>query len=237
VARTSWGCPFSCSFCAIKILYPQEFIRLDPGQILAYIEKYARGNVKDFVLYDDAFLFESEYAKDLLERLLRARLDIRIHTPNALHIKYVDARVAELLKQRGFTNPHFGLETLDPRLQKLWGDKVNRDDVSRGVAALRTAGFKPGEFSVYLLLGYPQQDMAQLNEDIRFLNDLGVRVSLAEFSPVPGTKLFEHYGPQFSEPLLHNNSVFGYFGREKIREFWEIKNYTRQLNRNLSGTV
>jgi len=233
VLRTSWGCPFSCSFCAIQRLYPQEFIRLPHEMILAYIHDYAKNNVKDFVLYDDAFLFQSEYSKTLLSGLIKAKLDIRVHTPNALHIKYVDEEIALLLKKSGFTNPHFGLETLDPDLQKLWGDKVNRADVIEGTRALLNAGFKKGEFSVYLLLGYPHQNFKELLDDIGFLYSLGVKVSLAEFSPVPGTALFSHYGPEFKEPLLHNNSVFGFFGQEKIREFWEIKNYTRQLNKQL----
>jgi hypothetical protein len=63
---------------------------------------------------------------------------------------------------------------------------------------------------------------------------LGARVSLAEFSPVPGTEIFEKYKEEFSEPLLHNNSIFGFFQKDKIREFWEIKNYVRELNKRLS---
>jgi radical SAM superfamily enzyme YgiQ (UPF0313 family) len=84
-----------------------------------------------------------------------------------------------------------------------------------------------------LLLGFPRQNLEDLRKDVEFLNSLGARVSLAEFSPVPGTKLFEEYPPEFEEPLLHNNSIFGFFQQGKIRDFWEIKNFVRELNKKL----
>lgn len=234
VLRTSWGCPFNCSFCAIKKL-AVCFFRIPAEKIVNFILSYARKGVKDFVLYDDAFLYQPAYAKKLLSQISSLKLNISFHTPNALHLKFLDRTLARLLKQAGFINPHFGLETLNPRLQKLWGDKVNPEDLTRGVKLLKEGGFKAGEFSVYLLLGHPGQNLKELKEDVKFLNSLGARISLAEFSPVPGTKIFKKHAASLREPLLHNNSTFGFFQKEKIKEFWEIKNVVRDLNRNFDS--
>jgi radical SAM superfamily enzyme YgiQ (UPF0313 family) len=231
VLRTSWGCPFDCSYCAIKELSPGSF-RIAHDKVLEYLSRYAQ-KTKDFVLYDDAFLYEQEYARQLLQKITNLRLNLRFHTPNALHLRFLDEGLASLLRKVGFVNPHFGLETLDEELQESWGDKANRNDVIRGITLLKKAGFKNGEFSVYLLLGYPEQDLGQLRKDVTFLNTLGAKVSLAEFSPVPGTKIYESYQESLSEPLLHNNSIFGFFRQDKMREFWKIKNYVRELNKKL----
>ncbi|MBU2103026.1 MAG: radical SAM protein [Candidatus Omnitrophota bacterium] len=233
VLRTSWGCPFNCSFCAIRKLFPGTFLQMPQASIIDYISGYCRKGVRDYVLYDDAFLYESDYAKSLLRNITAAKLGIRFHTPNALHMRFLDDEIASLLKTSGFTNPHFGLETLDPELQKLWGDKIDHHDVIKGAAHLKQGGFKNGEASVYLLLGYPGQDLVRLKEDVLFLIALGLKVSLAEFSPVPDTPLFEHYGKEFNEPLLHNNSIFGSFQQHTFKEFWEIKNFVRELNKKL----
>lgn len=230
VLRTSWGCPFNCSYCAIKELFP-DFFLLPQETVLNFIVKYACKGHKHFVFYDDALLYEQAYIKKLLRKINKLKLNIHFHTPNALHFRFLDEEIASLLKSTGFTNPHFGLETMDTKLQKLWGDKVTRDDVINGVNLLKKGGFKNGEFSVYLLLGYPQQNLENLKEDVDFLNSLGVKVSFAEFSPVPKTKLFEEYKDSFSEPLLQNNSIFGSFQQERIKDFWEIKNYVRELNK------
>ncbi|MEM7816938.1 MAG: B12-binding domain-containing radical SAM protein [Candidatus Aenigmatarchaeota archaeon] len=232
VLRTSWGCPFSCSYCAIKELF-SDFFRIDYQKIIEFILKYVKKGIKNFVLYDDAFLYEKDYVKKLLKEIERLNLDIYFHTPNALHLRFLDEETAYLLKKTGFVNPHFGLETLNPKLQKEWGDKVNQKDLLEGIGYLKKGGFKKGEFSVYLLLGYPGQDLEELKKEAEFLNSLGVKISLSEFSPVPKTILFEKYKEEFFEPLLQNNSIFGAFKKENIKKFWEVKNYVRELNKKL----
>ena len=232
VFRTSWGCPFSCSFCAIKELFP-DFFRISRDKIINFIIQYQKKNIKDFILYDDAFFYQPDYVKKFLTAIGKLKLNINFHTPNALHLTFLDDKIAYLLKNTGFINPHFGLETLNPKLQKLWGDKVNRQDLIRGINSLKKGGFKNGEFSVYLLLGYPGQDLQELKKDADFLTSLGARISLAEFSPVPKTRIFEQYKDTLNEPLLHNNSTFGFFQKETIKDFWEIKNYVRELNKKL----
>ena len=57
VFRTSWGCPFNCSYCAIKELFT-DFFRIPEEKVIAFIKNYALKGIKDFVLYDDAFLYE-----------------------------------------------------------------------------------------------------------------------------------------------------------------------------------
>jgi radical SAM superfamily enzyme YgiQ (UPF0313 family) len=232
VFRTSWGCPFNCSYCAITELSPGSF-SAPQEKVIEFLIKYAQQGVKDFVLYDDAFLHEQHYAKKLLRDIRMLHLNLRFHTPNALHLRFLNEELAYLLKRTGFVNAHFGLETLNPQLQETWGGKVNREDLVRGIGYLKKGGFKNGEFSMYLLLGYPNQNLEELKKDAEFLHSLGAKVSLAEFSPVPGTKIFESYKESLSEPLLHNNSIFGFFRQDKIRDFWEIKNYVRQLNKEL----
>jgi len=113
VLRTSWGCPYTCDYCAIKELFPL-FLRLRQEEILKFITGYAHRGAKDFVLYDDAFLYEPDYARNLLSAIRNENLNINFHTPNALHLRFLDKEIATLLKQTGFRNPHFGLETLIP---------------------------------------------------------------------------------------------------------------------------
>ncbi len=230
VLRTSWGCPFSCSFCAIKQL-SNCFFRIPVDVVVKFIAGYAKKGIKNFILYDDAFLYQPEYAKELLLKIVSLKLNINFHTPNALHLRFLDQEIASLLKSAGFINPHFGLETMDSSLQALWGDKVNRDDLINGIKYLRQGGFNKGEFSVYLLLGHPKQDLQKLKQHLHFLNHQGAKVSLAEFSPVPGTKIFQEYKHKLKDPILHNNSTFGLFENKEIKSFWEIKNYARKLNK------
>jgi len=231
VVKSSWGCPFHCSYCANPYLF-KGFLRLDLNNVFEYIKKHLPLS-KNFVLYDDAFLYEPDYAKALLTKIASLDAGLLFHTPNALHWKYLDPELAGLLKRCGFVMPCFGMETMDDDLQKEWGGKTGREELETGVKLLRRAGYKNGEYAVYLLLGYPGQNLARLKSDLEFLNHLGVKVSLAEFSPVPHTSIFDKYGTALQEPLLQNNSIFGCHEPKKMRAFWEIKNYAKTLNARL----
>jgi radical SAM superfamily enzyme YgiQ (UPF0313 family) len=230
VLRTSWGCPFTCKFCAIKKLFPGS-LRIPPHQILDFLSRYATRGIKNFILYDDALLYPQQEAKELFKKIAALDLKISFHTPNAIHLKFLDQEMAFLLKKIGFVNPHFGLETLNPRLQKFWGDKANTEDFIEGITYLKKAGFRKGEFSIYLLLGHPDQKLGALKKDIEFIHSQGARVSLAEFSPVPGTEIFNTYTQRLTDPLLHNNSIFPFLGVKSLKEIYHLKNFARTLNK------
>lgn len=236
VIRTSWGCPFNCSYCSIKKTFP-DFFRINTDYVFDYILDYYNQGIRNFVLYDDAFLYENSEVKKLLKKIIDAKINIRFHTPNALHLRYIDLEIAQLLKQTNFIDPHFGLETMEEDLQKTWGGKVNIEDLKKGINFLKQAGFKEGEFSAYLLFGYPGQNLEQLKKDVDILNNLGMRVSLSEFSPVPGTDIFKQFENDLKDPLTHNNSIFGFFTPQNMKHLWEIKNEIKQSQKKRFGAL
>ena len=73
------------------------------------------------------------------------------------------------------------------------------------------------------------------NKPATFLHNLGARVSLAEFSITPKTELFKQNAENLSEPLLHNNSIFFSNRSHRFKEFYSIKNFTRDKNKAFSG--
>ncbi|HEX9950091.1 MAG TPA: B12-binding domain-containing radical SAM protein, partial [Thermodesulfobacteriota bacterium] len=77
---------------------------------------------------------------------------------------------------------------------------------------LRQAGYAPGEIGTYVLAGLPGQARAEVEETISFVTECGARPYLAEYSPIPGTPLWQE-AVQCSpfdlqgEPLFHNNTI------------------------------
>ena len=69
---------------------------------------------------------------------------------------------------------------------------------------------------------------------MRFVNKLGVRGMLADFSPVPGTPDGEYCRKwvNMDEPLFHNKSVFPIIllGFDEVNR---LKDLQRSLNRSL----
>jgi hypothetical protein len=69
---------------------------------------------------------------------------------------------------------------------------------------------------------------------MHFVHSLGIRIMLADFSPIPGTpdgELCRQY-TDLSEPLNHNKTAFPIrlLGKEKVNYFKEL---CRQMNSRL----
>jgi hypothetical protein len=80
------------------------------------------------------------------------------------------------------------------------------------VQHLRQAGYAAQEIGVYILGGLPGQDREEVEQSIRFVKECGARPYLAEYSPLPGTPLWEEAVNVSSfdlqgEPLFHNNTI------------------------------
>jgi radical SAM superfamily enzyme YgiQ (UPF0313 family) len=148
----------------------------------------------------------------LLERLVRRNLNLRFHTPNALHIREIDAGLARLLFLSGFKTIRLGLETSDSELHRRLGNKVSEGDFQRAVKHLHRAGFKSKEVGAYIMVGLPRQSVDSVMETIDLVGTTGAIPFLSEYSPIPHTALWEtavkcsRYDLA-SEPLYHNNTL------------------------------
>ena len=210
---TSTGCPFRCSYCASKILFP-TYSRRPVVDILDEMAAFVAAGVRDFAFYDDALLYEAEYhIMLLLEEVVRKGWQVRLHAPNGLHAASINDDLAGLMKRAGFQTIRLSLETVDPERQKQTGGKVRSGDLERSVALFRKHGFTKEHIGVYLMYGLPGQALQEVEQGIAFLMQLDVRIHLVEFSPIRGTACWtdlvrQKIIPDDLDPLLTNNTVF-----------------------------
>jgi radical SAM superfamily enzyme YgiQ (UPF0313 family) len=210
---TTRGCPFDCAYCASSFLEPR-LLRRSPASVIEEIEYwYARYEVKDFVLYDDAFMVDAEqHAKPILEEICRGGLDIRFHTPNALHIRGIDVDSAGLMQGAGFTTLRLGLETAEFDHRQKLDKKVSRAEFKRAVQCLLEAGFDKDQVGAYLLVGLPDQHMSAVEQSIRTVLDSGITPVPAYYTPIPHTALWpkavaaSRYDIA-ADPIFTNNAI------------------------------
>jgi len=210
---TSRGCPYSCEYCASHRLSPIRLERSAESVVEEIRYWQSTFAVSDFALYDDAFLVNSDrHALPLLEKLAGTELSIRIHTPNALHIRQVTREAARLMFKTGFETIRLGLETADPASRRTMDDKVTIKEFRRAVAVLKAAGFNAGQIGVYLLVGLPEQSMDSVKQAIKEVKDTGATPIPAYYSPIPHTALWEKAVGSSrydlpSDPVFTNNSI------------------------------
>ena len=207
----SRGCPFSCEYCASRALYPQ-FTQGDHNRITASIQsEYDRG-VRDFAFYDDALLINPDrWLWPVLDSIADHRLDLRLHTPNAMHIRRLSSPVCRTLKQAGLHTVRLGLETTD--FDHRNDVKLTREEWESGARSLIEAGFDLDDIGVYILFGLPGQDLGNVERAVKHVRFYGFRPHLAHYTPIPGSPMFEQAcaaspHPLADEPLFQNNSIW-----------------------------
>jgi radical SAM superfamily enzyme YgiQ (UPF0313 family) len=210
---TSRGCPYNCTYCASRLL-TDNFRQRTPARIVDEIHFWHKHfGVSQFSFYDDALLMNpDEMAIPMLKEIIKRGLTCEFHCPNGLHISQIAPELSKLMHMAGFATIRFGFESFNPTTQLTTGGKVNNEQLQAAIRYLTEAGYKSEDIGIYLLCGLPGQEAAELRDSIRYVQLHGARPIIAEYSPIPGTALWESAvrGSRFDlrgEPLFHNNSL------------------------------
>lgn len=233
--KVTSGCPFKCTYCAVP-LFCDGFAVKPVSEAIGELKYLVSLGVKNIALYDDALLYRSdEVLKPFLRYVIENRIDVSFHTPNALNARLIDEETAGLMVKVGFKSFYLGFESRAQEFHKQTGSKVFDDEFAVAVRTLVAAGVNSRDITAYLMLGHPRFEIQDVEESMKFISDLDVRIMLAEFSPIPGTpdgRLCEEY-VDMDEPLMHNKTAFPIilFGKERVNR---IKDMCHGLNRQKS---
>ncbi len=242
VIFTSWGCPFRCTYCASWRIV-SEYRQREPSRVVEEIDFLCREyQTRHFVFFDDALLFAREkHFEPIVKEIIARNIKATFHTPNALHPRFLDHRVAALMREANFHTIRLSLESASSATQTRTGAKVTNSEFLEAVACLEKAGFPRSQMEVYAMMGLPGQELDEVRRTLYFINAEGCTIRLAVYSPIPGTAEWERAVacsdlPLESDPLLHNPSLFPIRNR-KIGwcDFEDLKALAAELNANLSG--
>jgi len=234
---TSRGCPFNCSFCAQKHI-ATKFSQRNPENVVEemiyHFEKY---KINDFAFYDDAlFINKQNHIKVILQKLMEHGLSIRLHTPNGLFARDIDEDLAKLMYQSNFKTIRLSFETSNEARRKDMNNKISNEGMIFAVNNLINAGYLARDIEAYVIMGLPEQTIDEILESIIFVNNLGVQVKLASFSPIPKTRDFNRAVQsglisETIDPLLTNKTIFPLRNPDLDYEtFRKIRIFSQMLN-------
>jgi hypothetical protein len=241
--QTARGCPFRCPYCAVDLLCPNGFAPRPSQQVIEEIAWCVGAlGAADIAFYDDALLFNAaQHIEPILDGVIARGLQVRFHTPNGMHARFINHPLAHKMREAGFTTLRLGLETVDPAGRLHDAGKVDERSFLQAAEGLWAAGFTARQVAAYVLMARPGQSVGRARDTMRFAHSLGVPVRSAQYSPVPGTVEFDaaaaagHISAD-ADPLLHNNSVYPCADAEAWEELKrEMREGNRALLRRCSG--
>ncbi len=237
VVLSSTGCPFSCAYCASRIVSGGYFPR-PVSDVVEDVRHAASLGAEHVAFYDDAFLYDSsDRAKPLLAAIADSNLKVKLHFPNGLHVRFLDVETARLLKAARAETVRLSFESTSHDDRAGLPFKASVEELRSAAASLKSAGFDPGGINVYTLVGAPGQDRETIVRTCEAIHGCGFRVTTTLFSPIPGTPAFDDAvsaGLDPAEPLLQNKVAYSlYMGPFPPGEIQEIRMYARSLNEKL----
>jgi anaerobic magnesium-protoporphyrin IX monomethyl ester cyclase len=208
---TSRGCPFGCSFCASESIWTRKVRYRGIDACLDELAYYRdRFDLRSFRINDDTFCLKKARVQEFCSKLVERFGNTWEFMVDA-NADSLDPEKIRLLKQAGCRQVNFGIESVAPRIQKLFvNKKVNRQHAKEMVEAMYAAGITSG---AYFMTGFPGETEEELETTVTFMEELTATENIWSIvSPYPGTPLHRYsmqngYLPQASGLHLMHHSL------------------------------
>lgn len=196
VIYTSLGCPFNCTFCALKTLFGAAGIRYrSPQKVIqdidVLIKDYHANNIK---ILDECFVLKENHVIDICNLIIEQRYDLNIWA--YARIDAVNEKILKKMKQAGFNWLCYGIESGNEKIRSGVSKRgFGKDDIRRIIKMTKEAGINVlGNF----MLGLPNDDFKTMQETL----DLAIELN-CEYTNFYATMAYP--GSQLYEQAVRNN--------------------------------
>lgn len=184
----SRGCPHNCTFCSVTGMFGRRYRIRDADLVMEEVLMRHGEGFKHLVFYDDNFAAVPEKSKILLEKIIKADIDLTWTSQFSIHVAK-DRELVDLLKRAKCTRMLIGVESINPEALKEYHKSQTVKKIRESLRTLVDAGLPVhGMF----ILGADSDTKDTMKKTIAFSMESGC--STAHFTiltPLPGTMLYD----------------------------------------------
>ena len=201
---SSYGCPFSCSFCSEPTTSNRRWYSKSPERVIAELETLRHKYNVDVVVFEDPIYFiDVRRVRRICELMLERGLDMMWAATSRLEtMKKLDQDMWDLLRKSGFMQVFIGIESASPTVLKAVGKKYTADDI---VEVARILDDNDVILTGSFIQGIPVKTTDRTledvcREDLRLASETVLRIYEANpkatiyvvmYTPYPGSAAYE----------------------------------------------
>lgn len=185
--KTSFGCPYNCSFCFCKEITDGKYFTRDMEDVMDELEAI---NEKEIYIVDDDFLYSRERLELFMDSLKKRNINKKYLVYGRADFIVENEDLLSRLKDNGLQAVIVGIESLRSQDLKDYQKGTTIEINEKCIKILQSL-----DIELYATLIVPidfsKSDFNQLTD---WLKSLNVRfVNLQPLTPLPGTDIFHEY--------------------------------------------
>lgn len=220
---SSRGCPFSCYFCASKVVNPVLRFR-NPRLVYEEIKHlYDTYKIKTYRFSDEMFTANKEHVKKICELIKPLGLVWRV----SARVKPLSLDILRIMRNAGCVEISFGVESFDNDVLKGLNKGTTAEDNYKAICMAKEVGMM---VRVLFMIRTPFQSPKTIEENIEWLSKCDYdTIAVTSFVPLPGTPIFnnpEQFGIEILNKNLDDYNFYFYGAGEKneLKDIIKIKN-------------
>jgi radical SAM superfamily enzyme YgiQ (UPF0313 family) len=187
------GCPYSCTFCSSPKMWTTRYTTRSPARVVDEIEEFVRRyRAENIDFYDLTAIIDRDWILEFCRLLDARKLRITWQLPSGTRSEALDEETLRAMYRSGCRNVSYAPESGSARTLHAIKKKVKLDRLEASMRAAVRVGLN---VKANILIGFPDEGIADLRETLRFvlrMARIGVHdASVWTFSPYPGSELFE----------------------------------------------
>jgi radical SAM superfamily enzyme YgiQ (UPF0313 family) len=189
----SRGCPFTCEFCDIIVMFGRKPRMKSPEQIGRELAVLKGLGITSIFFVDDNMIGNKKEAKKLFAYIAdwqaKNGRPFSFGTEVSINLSQ-DEELMSLMKAANFNWVFIGIESPDPASLKETGKSQNlREDLLTSVRRIYSRGM---EVLAGFIIGFDNDSEATFEQQYRFISDSGIQTAMiGRLAALPKTPLYE----------------------------------------------
>jgi anaerobic magnesium-protoporphyrin IX monomethyl ester cyclase len=227
---SSYGCPFSCSFCSEPMTSQRRWMSKSPETVVNELQRLKTDFGVDVIIFEDPIFFvDVRRAKKIAELMIERDLNMAWAATSRLEtIKKIDEPTWDILTRSGFLQVFIGVESASPTVLKAIGKRYTADDI---VEASRILFEHDVTLSCGFIQGIPATAPGRTFEEIQREDmRLSAQTILRMYKAHPKATIYVFMYTPYPGSAAYNLSLeHGFVPPDSLAGWSSFKHYSNQV--------